>query len=227
MAMCLKPARLMSTRTSEFCGKHDLKDESVVTGEKGALQNAFVYLYLKRNAKVDVHPDLKDTGKDPIKLDNKGCRFEPHVVMVQTGQQLEVYNSDQGVGHNTNAELAKNPKFNAIVSNDKPLLQKFQKSEAYPAPVACNVHPWMKAYLLVRDNPYMAVTGKDGSFEIANLPAGKHEFLFWHESVGNVKNLKLGSAGKTDRKGRAKLEIPVGSALDLGDVKLKPKDLGL
>ena len=85
----------------------------------------------------------------------------------------------------------------------------------------------MKAHLLVRDNPYMAITGDDGSFEIANIPAGEHEFILWHESVGNLKNLDLGANGKADRRGRAKLEIPAGGELDLGEIKVKPSAVGL
>ena len=58
--------------------------------------------------------------------------------------------------------------------------------ERLPGLVDCNIHPWMKGYLLVRDNPYMAVTGNDGSFLIANLPAGEWEFQAWHERSGFV-----------------------------------------
>jgi hypothetical protein len=140
---------------------------------------------------------------------------------LRTGQTLEVRNSDPGLGHNTKAEFFSNLKFNETVTNDSPLTKVFDKSETYPAPIACSIHPWMTAHILIRDNPYMAVTGKDGSFEIKNIPAGKHEFVFWQESVGNLKNLSLGSAGKTDRKGRAKLVIPAGKTLELGDVKIK------
>ena len=99
--------------------------------------------------------------------------------------------------------------------------------ESYPVPFACNVHPWMNAHVLVRDNPYMAFTGEDGSFEIKNIPAGEHEFIFWHESVGNLKNVSLGSGGKTNRKGRAKLKIPAGGTLELNEIKIAPAVLGL
>ena len=220
------PTAISVTKDTEYCGQHNLVEETIVVGENSGLTNAFVYLYLKRGKSVDIHPDLTSPSGDPVVLDNKGCRFDPHVVVVRTGQQLEIKNSDPGVGHNTNAQLLSNPTFNETVSNDKPIVKTFQKSEAYPTPVACNVHPWMKAHVLIRDNPYMATTGDDGSFEIKNIPAGEHEFIFWHESVGNLKNVKLGSGGKTNRKGRAKLEIPAGGSLDLGDVKIGPSDLG-
>lgn len=210
----------------EFCGKHNLVDESITVGENGGLSNVFIFLYLKRGASVDVHPDWEAANGETVVLDNKGCRFEPHAVIVQTGQKLEIRNSDEGIGHNTNAQtLLQNPKFNEQVSNDSPIIKVFEKAEPRPAEVACNVHPWMKGYLLIRDNPYMAVTSEDGSFEIKNIPAGEHEFAFWHESAGNLAKLKVGSE-TTSRRGRAELAIPAGDTLDLGEVKVSAKVLG-
>ncbi len=222
----LKPAAVNVNKDVEYCGKHNLVDETIATGEKGGLPNVFIYLYVKKNKSVDIHPDMEKPG-DTLVLDNVGCRFEPHVMIVRAGQTLEIRNSDVGIGHNTNAQtLLKNPKFNEQVSNDSPLVKVFEKSESYPSEFACNVHPWMKSYVLIRDNPYMAVTAADGSFEIKNIPAGDHKFIFWHEASGNIKKLKLGSAGKTGKKGRAKLAIPAGGTLDLGEVKVSAKALG-
>ena len=221
-----EPAAVNVNKDTEFCGQHTLVDETVDIGENGGLTNALIYLYTARGKTVPVHPDL-ESASDTVVLDNKGCRFEPHVLLVRTGQPFEIHNSDPGIGHNTNAAMLNNPTFNEIVSNDSPIKKTFAKAEVVPVVVSCNVHPWMKAHMLVRDNPYMAFTGADGSFEIKNIPAGANEFIFWHESSGNLKNVKLGSAGKTDRKGRAKLKIPAGETLDLGDVKLAPAALGL
>lgn len=221
------PAAINVNKDVEFCSKHNLTDEAVVVGENDGLKNVFVYLYVKKGKSVDIHPDMEKPSEELAILDNKGCRFEPHTIIVRTGQPLEIRNSDTGIGHNTNAQtLLSNPKFNEQVSADSPIKKVFEKTEAYPAEVACNVHPWMKSYLLVRDNPYMAVTGEDGSFEIKNLPAGKHEFIFWHEGKGNMRSLAVGGT-KTSRKGRAKLEVPAGDTLDLGDVKVSAKVLGL
>ncbi len=217
-------AALNVNKDPEYCGQHKLVDETVAVGEKGGLTNAFVYLYLKRGKTVATHPDYEATP-EPVVLDNKGCRFEPHAVLVRTGQELHVQSSDP-IGHNTKLDMLKNVSFNETVTTDNPLNKTFEKSEPIPLPAVCSIHPWMKALVLIRDNPYMAVTGEDGSFEIKNIPAGEHEFIFWHESVGNLKKLSLGSAGKTDRKGRGKLEIPAGGTLELGDVKVPAADLG-
>ncbi len=221
------PAAINVSKDPEYCGQHNLVEETVVIGKEGGLTNAFVYLYLKRGKTVPVHPDLEAIPAEPVVLDNKGCRFEPHVLLLRTGQPFEVHNSDPGIGHNTNAQPLKNPGFNPMIANGSPFKTKFQKMESYPVPFACNVHPWMNAHVLVRDNPYMAITGEDGSFEIKNIPAGEHEFIFWHESAGNLKNVSLGSGGKTSRKGRAKLKIPAGGTLELGDIKIAPANLGL
>lgn len=220
-----EPAALNVNKDTEYCGQHQVVDETIVPGENGGLPNAFVYLYTKRNQTVPIHPDLESVDETVV-LDNKGCRFEPHALLVRTGQEFQVQSSDP-IGHNTKFDVLNNVSFNETITTDKPLVKKFEKSEPVPLPVVCSIHPWMKGIVLVRDNPYMAITGEDGSFEIPNIPAGAQEFIFWHESTGNLKNVKLGAAGKTDRKGRAKLKIPAGETLDLGEIKIPGAAIGL
>ncbi len=221
-----KPDAINVNKDVEFCSKHNLVDESIAVGENNGLTNAFIYLYIKKGKSVAIHPNLEKPSTKPILLDNKGCRFEPHAMIVRTGRPLEIHNSDIGIGHNTNAQtFLANPKFNEQVSSDSPITKVFEKTESYPAELACNVHPWMKSYVLIRDNPYMAVTAADGSFEIKNIPAGKHKFIFWHEACGNLRKMAVGST-ETGRKGRAKLAIPAGETLDLGDIKVSAKVLG-
>jgi hypothetical protein len=214
------------TKDPEFCSKHNPVDETIVLGDGGALQNMFVYLNPPRGKKVEVHPDYKALEKELVVLDNKECRFEPHCVTLWTAQTLEVKNNDAGLGHNTNAsELRENTGFNETIPNDKPLEKKFTKSERWPSHVVCSIHPWMSAYLLIRDNPYMVVSDKDGTFEIKNVPAGKQTFTLWHEAAGFVRDVKVGK-DKTDRKGEVDLTIEPGKTLDLGTIELAPKNLG-
>ncbi len=219
------PAPINVNKDTEFCGKHDLVDETIVVGDNGELANVIVYIYTKRGQSLDVHPDYEATATEPVVLDNKGCRFDPHVIAVRTNQPLEIRNDDSGIGHNTNASFVANPGFNEMVTNDSPITKTLQKAEPVPAPVACNVHPWMKAYAVVREDPYVAISDENGEFTIENIPAGQHEFIFWHEAKGNMRDLKL-KDGKTDRKGRAKLKIAPGETLDLGEIKVPAKALG-
>jgi hypothetical protein len=223
-----KETPIQPTKDEAFCSEHKLVEETVVVGKDKGLQNVFVFLNAGRGKKVEIHDsyDAAAAAKEPKVLDNKGCRFEPHAMVLWTAHPLEVRNSDAGIGHNTNASyFFVNTKFNETVPNDKPLVKNFTKSESYPSKVACNVHPWMNAYILVRDNPYMAVSGEEGAFEIANVPAGKQTFAFWHEAKGNLRDLKVGK-GKADRKGQVELEVPVGKTLELGDITITAANLG-
>ena len=221
-----KAEKITPNKDVEFCGKHEIPDEAIVVGDGGGLANVFVFLALDRGKTVAIHPDFEKQGADPLAIDNKGCRFEPHALALWTKHPLKVSNSDPGIGHNTNGTaFLNNPTFNETVPNDKPIVKTFEKSEPIPSKIACNVHPWMSAHVLVRDNPYMAVSAADGTFEINNIPAGAQELAFWHEVPGNLKNLVVGK-GKTDRKARLKVTIPAGQTLDLGDVKVAPSNLG-
>jgi hypothetical protein len=220
-----KPKAIVAKVDTEFCSQQNLVEETLVVGEKGGLSNVFVYLYVKKGKSVDIHPDLAEPSEKPAVLSNKGCRFEPRALIVRTLQPLEVRNSDEGIGHNTKASFFANPGFNETVTSDRPLNKVFNKTESYPAEVACSIHPWMKAFVLIRDNPYMAVSDAKGNFEIKNIPAGKHQFSFWHEAKGNLRALPVGST-KTDRKGKAKLEIKAEDVLDLGEIKVSAPVLG-
>ena len=211
-----KPQPLVVTK-DQYCIDKKPMNQSVVVGSKGELANAVVFLRLERGGKVDVHPDYAAQLSEPAVLDNNGCLFHPHVVLVRVGQPFVIKNSDP-LGHNTKANLLQNASFNEIIAQGEERTKTFTRAEAMPMPVNCNIHPFMEGHILVQDHPYMAVSGEDGAFEIKNLPAGKHEFVFWHES-GYVRNAKVGP-GKTDRRGRVELAIPANSELDLGDIKV-------
>lgn len=212
-----KPEPLVVTK-DQFCIDKKPVNHSLVVSDKGELANAVVYLRVERGKKVDVHPDFEKSLAEPAVLDNAGCEFHPHISLVRVGQPFVIKNSDP-VGHNTNAVLTANGNFNELIAQGEDKKKTFAKSESLPMPVSCNIHPFMQAHLLVQDHPYMIASGADGSFEIKNVPAGKHKFQFWHEKSGYLKNVKL-AQGTTDRKGQADLTIAAGQTLDLGDIKI-------
>lgn len=220
-----KEEKVVVNKDVEYCGEHNPVVETVVAGDDGGLANVFVYLYVARGKKVDVAPSYKTDGLEPKVIDNHFCRFEPHALTVWTEEPFEIRNSDT-IGHNTNGQLlAVNTKFNETVPQGTPIKKKFTKSEPRPAMVTCNIHPWMNAAILIRDNPYMAVSGADGTFEIKDLPAGDNEFILWHEARGFIRDLKVGK-DKADRKGQVKLKVPAGDVLDLGDIEVTAALLG-
>ncbi len=209
------PVKLDINKDLEVCGKHMLVDESLVVGEDGGLANVVIYV---RTKDVKVHPDYEKTATDKVVLDNKDCRFNPHVAGMRTSQTLELKNSD-AVGHNTNAAAVANSPFNVLIPSNNAVPQKFAAGEIIPVKVNCNIHPWMLGYVVVRPDPYFAISGKDGKFEIKNLPAGELEFQVWQEKPGYVT--KANVAGKPTEwlRGRFKTTIKAG-ANDLGDIKL-------
>jgi len=169
-----------------------------------------------RDRKIDVHPDLKAT--EPVVLDNLNCRFSPHVVFVQTGQDLIIKNSDP-VGHNSNVATLKNPASNTLIPASGETKVSFRSDEAVPAAVTCNIHPWMKGWVVVRDNPYAAVTDEEGNFTIKSLPEGEVELQFWHEKAGYLDSIVI-NGKKTDVK-RGRMDVDVSAkGTDLGEMVL-------
>jgi hypothetical protein len=203
-------ARLAITKDEQICGKPPaLVDESLELGPGKALKNVVIFLADKKAA---VHPDYEATANDTVKFDNEHCRFQPHILTMRTSQTLEVHNSDP-VSHNSNMQPLGDASFNPLISQNSQSLYHFSKQQNEPVTVTCSIHPWMKGYVFPRDNPYVAVTGEDGSFEIKNLPAGKHDFQVWQEAV-------RGLAAKPDwKKGKFKFQINEGDN-DLGTIQV-------
>jgi hypothetical protein len=209
------PPKLMPlvVAKDQFCIDKNPANESVLVGDDGSLANVVVYLRLGRRDKIDVHPDFKTKLAEPVVLDNQGCHFVPHVTLVRSGQPLILKNTDP-VGHNTNVGG-----FNQIIPSGEEVKTKRDRAGAVPVAVTCNIHPFMKGYMLVQDHPYMATSAEDGTFAIEKIPAGKREFIFWHEAPGGMKDLKVGSA-KADRRGVVELTIKANDTLDLGEIKV-------
>jgi hypothetical protein len=163
--------------TCTIDGKAPLQETLLVDSGSNGIKNIVVYL---RDA-ARVHESAQPKS-DNVLYDQKECIFLSHVCAMTVGQSLDIRNSDN-VGHNTNITGKKNT-FNQTIPAGATIPYKVQKEEATPAPVNCSIHPWMSSYLLPRENAYYAVTAADGSFEIANLPAGdKLDVQVWHESA--------------------------------------------
>jgi plastocyanin len=149
----------------------------VVTGDNGALANVVVYV------KSGLGNYRYDVPAETAVLHQKNCMYDPHVMALMTGQPFEVQNNDPTM-HNVHPM----PKRNRQWSNSQPagsaaLHETFTHSE-FAMPVLCNVHPWMRSTVFVFDHPYFAVTSKDGSFQLKNLPPGTYTIEAWHESMG-------------------------------------------
>ena len=216
-----KPEAVNVTKDQAFCGKHNLVDEDlVVNPENKGLANVAIWLYVgRRDPNPPVHESYAKTADDKVTLTNDKCRFEPHVALLRTSQTL-VLGNDDPVGHNTKIDTFVNQPINYTIPSESKLEQTFSEKERLPAAVSCSIHPWMKAWLVVQDHPYMAVTDKDGNFEITNVPAGEWTFQFWQEKAGYLSGISAGG-NEADRRGQVELTVKPGEN-DLGEIKVSP-----
>ena len=150
--------------------------ETVVVNSNGTLQN--VFLYVKEGLGDQEWP----VSSDAVLLNQEGCRYGPHVLGVQAGQDIVIRNSD-GILHNIHPMPTNNRPFNLGQPVEMDTTRQFSTSEIM-IPVECDVHDWMLGYIGVADHPFFAVTGSDGSFEISGLPAGDYVIEAWHELYG-------------------------------------------
>jgi len=136
----------------------------------------------------------------PVLLDQQGCDYHPHMVVMQAGQQLKIRNSDETL-HNIHPRPQANQEFNVgQPRKGMESLKAFDKPEMM-IPVGCDVHPWMRAYISVLSNPFYAVTGEDGTFEIKDLPAGDYEIEAVHgklKTTSGKVSVKDGESAKLD-----------------------------
>lgn len=143
----------------------------------GTLRNAFVYV--KSGAAVS-YP----VPKEAVVLTQNGCMYEPHVLGIMAGQELEVVSKDPTT-HNIHPMPKDNPEWNqSQPPGAAPLVRRFAHPEIM-IPVKCNQHPWMRAYIGVTRNPFYTVTGSDGTFSIKGLPPGDYTIEVWTATFGS------------------------------------------
>ena len=158
--------------------------EEYVIGYKGSLGNVVVYV------KDGLGNRTFDTPKEAVVLDQRGCVYIPHVIAVQVGQPVEILNSDPTT-HNVHPVPTNNQEWNkSQPPKAEKITQTFAREEV-AIPVKCNVHPWMKSYVAVLKHPYFQVTGKDGAFDIKNLPPGDYTLVAWHGVLGPSAEQKV------------------------------------
>ena len=147
----------------------------------------------------------KSTGASapPVVLDQKGCEYTPSIFAVQTGQKIIAKNSDP-VLHNVHdvpgGGSENKEKNEAQLPNGPDLTFTFSHPEMF-LKFKCDVHQWMFSWVSIFDHPYFAVSGKDGTFKIANVPPGKYKIEAAHRKAGTATKeieVKEGEPTKVD-----------------------------
>lgn len=207
-----------TAKDAAVCAAQDVPDDSIaIDKDSKGIANVAIWL-VKKPAKI--HPALAEPKDAEIVFDQVGCRFKPHILVLQAGQTVQVVSGD-AIAHNTRGNPLKNNGFNFIVAPNarkgSPVTMKL--AERLPVQIGCDIHNWMRAYWVVVDHPYATVTDKDGNFEIKDLPEGEHEFKVWHENPGYlVKDAK-------DPKKGLIVKIAAGKTLEVPEIKVPLKTL--
>jgi hypothetical protein len=177
----LPPASLEPIRqNADVCGDSHALPHMGVTADR-RLQHAFVYL-----DGVEEKGDLRP--RESLLVDQKRCEYFPHVRAVPAGTQLEISNSDP-ILHNVHARRVTTEGLQTIFNIAQPMRgmrtpveQRLDKPGVVV--LTCEAgHPWMRAYLLVMDHPYVATTNEAGEFVIPDVPPGTYQITMWHEGI--------------------------------------------
>jgi plastocyanin len=162
--------------------------ESVVVGANGGLANVVVYI-----SQGLTGPQASTVRPETVTITQKGCQYLPHVVAVDAGQSMKVSNADQAL-HNVHPQPMKNGEWNKSQQPGAPPLDATWANEEVAIPVKCNIHPWMRGYIVVVKGPY-AVSDANGAFTL-NLPPGNYTLTAWQEVYGTQTQAVTVAAGK-------------------------------
>ena len=168
--------KLPMTIDQYVCGKEKETEELVLSPSNG-IRNAVVSLQT-------VPPGAKrEWNLPPAKMDQKQCSFVPRVVVVPVGGTVEFLNSDRLL-HNVKAVPKENPSFNRAQPHARTISFVFKQPELLR--VDCDLHSWMRGWVVVAAHPFYAVTNEQGEFILENVPPGKYTLQVWQESLGTV-----------------------------------------
>ncbi|MGC1274407.1 MAG: hypothetical protein WBC44_11925 [Planctomycetaceae bacterium] len=208
------PAPLIN-KDQQVCAAAPVPNQTIVVDpETKGLANVFVWI--KRVNEKDIPDELKKPKEEKVVLDQKGCVFIPHCLIVRAGQSLVALNGD-AVSHNVRATLLRNGTFNdSIAPNDREgVTREMTKGEIVPMPIQCDIHPWMQAHMLVVEHPYAALSDAKGQFTIDGLPPGKYDFAVWQEAAGTLRGINA----------LENVEVKAGKPADLGKLPIDVSDL--
>lgn len=164
------------------CTTNDSKPNMTqqVVVHNGGLENVFVYV------KDGLGNRVYMPTKTPVVLDQKGCRYLPHVVGAMVGQPVEFRNSDPTM-HNVHVVPQESENAAGLDISQPPMggtEQHVFRHAGLMIPVRCNNHPWMEAFLNFVTNPFFGISNQEGKFNITGLPPGTYTLVAVQEKLG-------------------------------------------
>ena len=180
-----QPKKIEIKKDTEKCGTERLAEDLVVSADRG-IKNAVVSLL-----GVKGNPAKSDGNST---LDQKGCAFNPHVLVVPAGTPVDILNNE-GIIHNFHTYSTKNTPINkAQPAFKKKMTETFAQPEVFR--ISCDFHPWMMGWVVVTDHPYVVATDGGGTFKLTDIPPGTHTVEVWHEILGKVTKQVTVKAGE-------------------------------
>lgn len=169
-----EPEMLVVDKDLHTCGMETRPSKKLIIDENTrGIKNAVVYI-------ENITRGKKFGEKWHYVMDQMACEFIPHVLVIPVNSTLEIRNSDP-IAHNVHAYSLKNTTFNeSIPSRGIPLYKSLELQEMIK--VGCDRHNWMRAWVVVMENPYYDLTWFDGTFKITDVPPGDYKISVWHEA---------------------------------------------
>ena len=185
-----KNKRKLITKDTEVCGSGYKEDKVYVISGNGGVKNAVVFISGNLESGKEKHHKDK-------KIIQKNCEFRPRVISISKGAKLQIINEDE-VKHEANGVQNFEPLFQ-LPQPKKGMVNEVKLDRPGIVEVTCNIHGWMKAWVVVVDNHFHSVTNEDGAFKITGVPPGKYKLKMWHEGFGEMEKEVEVKAGKTSK----------------------------
>jgi len=176
---------------AQAAGGAQVATENVVVGANAGLANVVVYI------SQGLTGNEAATSSQPATIDQKGCRYVPHVVALNVGQHMTVLNSDK-TAHNIHPQPSPtggNAQWNKSQTVGAGPIDVAWTNEEVAIPVKCNIHPWMRGYIAVLKGPF-GLSNDSGSFKLDNVPPGSYTLTAWQETYGTQTAKVTVAAGK-------------------------------
>jgi hypothetical protein len=146
--------------------------ERLLVSPNGGIANTVVFL---RNISRGKAMDLPVQRRS---LNQKSCRYEPHLLLVPVQATLTVKSSDPLLH---TVHMSGNADYNLPFTTQGQEITRPMPREGVVS-LRCNAgHVWMNGEMIVAKHPYYAVTDENGNFELTGVPPGNYEIVAWHE----------------------------------------------
>lgn len=163
----------------EVCDRSEHLARDLVVGPEGGVRDALVNLRVVERGK-------DWPARDEYILEQTDCRFEPHVLLLPNGEDLHLVNNDRIL------HIVRSRSRESVFNVGQPrfivelLVENFAHQVAEPKVVelACDLHKWMRGFVVLQRHPYYGLTSEDGTFRLTDVPPGEYELEFWHETLG-------------------------------------------